>query len=152
MRIGIPGDHRAILNDERLFRLLKHFLKVGDPDPFYNPVLDYVVVPRWNLEVELELDAEERSETWQLIVSEDGKQHEHSVTAITPGSQNKSLCSIRSTLFNLETLKKRASLSLSLSHKVCTKERINVASFICSLILVFLAAVERSFSKIKTNI
>jgi pimeloyl-ACP methyl ester carboxylesterase len=88
MRIGIPGDHRGILNDERLFRLLKHFLKVGDPDPFYNPVLDFVVLPRWNVEVELELDAEERSETWQLIVSEDGKQHDHCVTAITPGLQN----------------------------------------------------------------
>jgi hypothetical protein len=44
-RIGIPGDHRAVLNDERLFRILKHWLKVGDLDPFYDPANDYVVIP-----------------------------------------------------------------------------------------------------------
>ncbi|CAM6085175.1 unnamed protein product [Calypogeia fissa] len=44
-RVGIPGDHRAILNDERLFRILKHWLKVGDPDPFYDPLNDYVILP-----------------------------------------------------------------------------------------------------------
>lgn len=44
-RVGIPGDHRGILNDDRLFRILKHWLKAGEPDPFYNPINDYVILP-----------------------------------------------------------------------------------------------------------
>jgi len=96
LRIGIPGDHRGMLNDERLFRLLKHFLKVGDPDPFYNPVWDFVFVPRSNLEFELDHPSigsvEERSETWHLIVCEDGQNgkhftetQEHCVATVTAG-------------------------------------------------------------------
>lgn len=99
LRIGIPGDHRGILKDERLFRLLKHFLKVGDPDPFYNPVWDFVFVPRLrNLESKLDRPSiggveEAISETWHLIVSEDWQKNckhyteteEHCVTSITTG-------------------------------------------------------------------
>ncbi|EFJ17895.1 hypothetical protein SELMODRAFT_113667 [Selaginella moellendorffii] len=44
-RVGIPGDHRGILLEERLFRVVKHWLKAGEPDPFYNPINDYVVIP-----------------------------------------------------------------------------------------------------------
>lgn len=50
-RIGIPGDHRCILNDDRLFRILKHFLKAGDPDPNYDPVIDFVLVTRFDSEL-----------------------------------------------------------------------------------------------------
>lgn len=50
LRIGIPGDHRCILNDDRLFRILKHLLKAGDPDPNYDPVIDFVVVTRFDSE------------------------------------------------------------------------------------------------------
>lgn len=83
LRIGIPGDHRGILNDERLFRLLKHFLRVGDPDPCYDPVWDFVFIPRPSLEVELDdhpacISVVEESETWQFVVSEDGHTGKHS--------------------------------------------------------------------------
>ncbi|KAH9318790.1 hypothetical protein KI387_020559, partial [Taxus chinensis] len=44
-RIGVPGDHRGLICDERVFRILKHWLKAGEPDPFYDPVTDYVVLP-----------------------------------------------------------------------------------------------------------
>lgn len=80
LRIGIPGDHRGILNDDRLFRLLKHFLKVGDPDPFYNPVWDFVFVPRLsNLELELDHPSigDRVEEDWHLIVSENGQNGKH---------------------------------------------------------------------------
>ena len=97
MRIGIPGDHRAILNDKRLFTLLKHFLNVGDPDPMYDPVWDFVVVPR--PEVEVQRDdypsigvVEEESEVWQFVVSDDAQTgmqsrelQEHCVATVTTG-------------------------------------------------------------------
>lgn len=44
-RVGIPGEHRGILCDRHLFRILKHWLNAGDPDPFYNPLNDYVILP-----------------------------------------------------------------------------------------------------------
>lgn len=44
-RVGIPGEHRGILCDPHLFRILRHWLKAGDPDPFYNPLNDYVILP-----------------------------------------------------------------------------------------------------------
>eukprot|EP01018_Ginkgo_biloba_P009195 Gb_22984 [translate_table: standard] len=44
-RIGVPGDHRGLICDERVFRILKHWLKVGDPDPFYDPANDFVILP-----------------------------------------------------------------------------------------------------------
>lgn len=82
LRIGIPGDHRGILNDDRLFRLLKHFLRVGDPDPLYDPVCDFVLIPRPTLEVELHgrpsIDGVEECEAWQLIDSDDGHTDTHS--------------------------------------------------------------------------
>ncbi|KAF3595153.1 hypothetical protein DY000_02026934 [Brassica cretica] len=44
-RVGLPGEHRGILNDHRVFRMLKQWLNVGEPDPFYNPINDYVILP-----------------------------------------------------------------------------------------------------------
>lgn len=44
-RVGIPGEHRGILCEPHLFRILKHWIKAGDPDPFYNPLNDYVILP-----------------------------------------------------------------------------------------------------------
>ncbi|XP_010449293.1 PREDICTED: lecithin-cholesterol acyltransferase-like 4 [Camelina sativa] len=44
-RVGVPGEHRGILNDHRVFRMLKKWLNVGEPDPFYNPINDYVILP-----------------------------------------------------------------------------------------------------------
>ncbi|KAL0363734.1 UNVERIFIED_CONTAM: Lecithin-cholesterol acyltransferase-like 4 [Sesamum calycinum] len=43
-RVGVPGDHRGILCDRHVFRILKHWLK-ADHDPFYNPLNDYVILP-----------------------------------------------------------------------------------------------------------
>ncbi|GER43254.1 histidine triad nucleotide-binding protein [Striga asiatica] len=43
-RVGVPGDHRGILCDLHVFRILKHWLK-ADHDPFYNPLNDYVILP-----------------------------------------------------------------------------------------------------------
>ncbi|KAL8507440.1 hypothetical protein ACS0TY_018111 [Phlomoides rotata] len=43
-RVGVPGDHRGILCDRHVFRILKHWLK-ADHDPLYNPVNDYVILP-----------------------------------------------------------------------------------------------------------
>ncbi|CAK9167347.1 unnamed protein product [Ilex paraguariensis] len=43
-RVGIPGEHRGILCDHHLFRILRHWLK-ADHDPFYNPLNDYVILP-----------------------------------------------------------------------------------------------------------
>jgi hypothetical protein len=51
-RLGIPGDHRGILMDERFFRVMKHWLKAGDPDPFYNPYTDFVILPAKEFEIE----------------------------------------------------------------------------------------------------
>ncbi|XP_057797019.1 lecithin-cholesterol acyltransferase-like 4 [Salvia miltiorrhiza] len=43
-RVGVPGDHRGILCERHVFRILKHWLR-ADHDPFYNPVNDYVILP-----------------------------------------------------------------------------------------------------------
>lgn len=47
-RVGIPGDHRGMLSEERLFRILKQWLNAGDADPFYDPILDFVILPTIN--------------------------------------------------------------------------------------------------------
>ncbi|KAE8674205.1 cytochrome c6 [Hibiscus syriacus] len=44
-RVGVPGEHRGILCEPHVFQILKHWLKAGNPDPFYNPVNDYVILP-----------------------------------------------------------------------------------------------------------
>ncbi|RWW78567.1 hypothetical protein BHE74_00013213 [Ensete ventricosum] len=44
-RVGVPADHRGIICDRHVFRILKHWLKAGEPDPFYNPLNDYVILP-----------------------------------------------------------------------------------------------------------
>ncbi|OVA02163.1 Lecithin:cholesterol/phospholipid:diacylglycerol acyltransferase [Macleaya cordata] len=44
-RVGVPGDHRGIICDRHVFRILKHWLRAGDLDPFYNPLNDYVILP-----------------------------------------------------------------------------------------------------------
>ena len=36
--------------DDRFFRVIKHWLKAGDADPFYDPASDYVMVPRKGFE------------------------------------------------------------------------------------------------------
>ncbi|KAJ6793328.1 lecithin-cholesterol acyltransferase-like 4 [Iris pallida] len=44
-RVGVAADHRGIVCDRHVFRVLKHWLNAGEPDPFYDPLNDYVILP-----------------------------------------------------------------------------------------------------------
>lgn len=44
-RVGVPAEHRGILSDHHVFRILKHWLKAGQLDPFYDPLNDFVILP-----------------------------------------------------------------------------------------------------------
>ncbi|KAF9594096.1 hypothetical protein IFM89_027387 [Coptis chinensis] len=44
-RVGVHGDHRGIICNRHVFQILQHWLRAGDPDPFYDPVNDYVILP-----------------------------------------------------------------------------------------------------------
>jgi len=71
-RIGVPGEHRGILCDHHVFRILKHWLK-ADSDPYYNPVNDYVILPTtFEMESHKEkgLQVTSLKEEWEII-SED---------------------------------------------------------------------------------
>lgn len=80
-RVGVPGEHRGILSDHHLFRILKHWLK-ADSDPFYNPMNDYVILPT---AVEMERHKENGfqftslKEEWEII-SEEQDDHDNMVT------------------------------------------------------------------------
>ncbi|XVF40049.1 hypothetical protein PTKIN_Ptkin01aG0081300 [Pterospermum kingtungense] len=72
-RVGVPGEHRGILCEPHVFRILKHWLRAGDPDPFYNPINDYVILPTaFDMETHHEkgLQVTSLKEEWE-IVSED---------------------------------------------------------------------------------
>lgn len=43
--VGVPGEHRALLNDPRVYRLLQFFLRIGPYDELYDPYTDCVLVP-----------------------------------------------------------------------------------------------------------
>ncbi|KVH92020.1 Lecithin:cholesterol/phospholipid:diacylglycerol acyltransferase [Cynara cardunculus var. scolymus] len=77
-RVGIPGDHRGILKDKHLFRIVKHWLK-ADHDPFYNPVNDYVILPTlFELKKHHEKGVEVTSlkEEWEFV-SKDQDENNH---------------------------------------------------------------------------
>lgn len=69
----MPGEHRGILCEHHVFRILKHWLKAGEIDPYYNPLNDYVILPT---AFEMEKHQEEGiqvtslKEEWEII-SED---------------------------------------------------------------------------------
>lgn len=71
-RVGVPADHRGIICDRHVFRILEHWLKAGEPDPFYNPLNDYVILPT---AFEIERHSEENKEVasvkeeWEIISS-----------------------------------------------------------------------------------
>lgn len=80
-RVGVPGEHRGILCDHHVFRILKHWLKAGDPDPYYNPINDYVILPTaFEMEKHKEngLQFTSLKEEWE-IVSEDQDNHDNTV-------------------------------------------------------------------------
>lgn len=69
-RIGVPGEHRGILAEPHVFRILKHWLKAGDPDPYYNPLNDYVILPTaFEMERHKErgLQVTSLKEEWEII-------------------------------------------------------------------------------------
>jgi len=69
-RVGVPGEHRGILREPHVFRLVKHWLKVGVPDPFYNPLNDFVILPTaFEIERYKENGVEVASlkEEWEII-------------------------------------------------------------------------------------
>ncbi|GKV36873.1 hypothetical protein SLEP1_g44959 [Rubroshorea leprosula] len=71
-RVGVPGEHRGILSDHHVFRILKHWLK-ADPDPYYNPLNDFVILPTaFEMESHQEkgLQVTSLKEEWEII-SED---------------------------------------------------------------------------------
>nr|XP_011460469.1 PREDICTED: lecithin-cholesterol acyltransferase-like 4 isoform X1 [Fragaria vesca subsp. vesca] len=68
-RVGVPGEHRGILCEHHVFRILKHWLK-ADHDPYYNPLNDYVVLPTaFEMEKHKEKGFEVTSlkEEWEII-------------------------------------------------------------------------------------
>ncbi|RDX64760.1 Lecithin-cholesterol acyltransferase-like 4 [Mucuna pruriens] len=76
-RVGVPGEHRGILCQPHVFRLLKHWLKVGDSDPFYNPINDYVILPTaFEMERHKEKGVEVASlkEEWEIISTDQDDQ------------------------------------------------------------------------------
>ncbi|XP_021751330.1 lecithin-cholesterol acyltransferase-like 4 [Chenopodium quinoa] len=69
-RVGVPGEHRGILSDHHVFRILKHWLNAGEPDPFYDPLNDYVILPtEFEIERVMEkcLHVTTLQEEWEII-------------------------------------------------------------------------------------
>jgi hypothetical protein len=56
--------------DDRFFRVIKHWLKAGDVDPFYDPASDYVMVPRKGFE--FDSYTEESVAVTTILKSDDG--------------------------------------------------------------------------------
>ncbi|PAN40086.1 hypothetical protein PAHAL_7G290800 [Panicum hallii] len=75
-RVGVAADHRGIVCSHHVFRIVQHWLHAGEPDPFYNPLNDYVILPT---AYEIEKHHEKRgdltsvSEDWEIISPSDGK-------------------------------------------------------------------------------
>lgn len=72
-RVGVPGEHRGILCDKHVFRILKHWLK-ADHDPYYNPINDYVILPTcFEIEKHKEkgLQVTSLKEEWELVTNDD---------------------------------------------------------------------------------
>lgn len=73
--MGVPGEHRGILCDHHVFRILKHWLN-ADSDPYYNPVNDYVILP---MTFEMESHQEKGmtvtslKEEWEIISSDENE-------------------------------------------------------------------------------
>ncbi|KAG1347651.1 putative Lecithin-cholesterol acyltransferase-like 4 [Cocos nucifera] len=62
-RVGVPADHRGIICNRHVFRILKHWLKAGERDPYYNPLNDYVIIPT-------AFELERHNEEWDLVSSD----------------------------------------------------------------------------------
>ena len=74
-RVGVPGEHRGILCEHHVFRILKHWLK-ADHDPYYNPLNDYVILPTaFEMEKHKEkgLEVASLKEEWEIITDDNPK-------------------------------------------------------------------------------
>lgn len=72
-RIGVPGEHRGILSDSHVFRILKHWLN-AEADPYYDPLNDYVILPTaFEMETHQEkgLQVTSLKEEWEIISEEE---------------------------------------------------------------------------------
>lgn len=73
-RVGVAADHRGIVCDRHVFRIVQHWLHAGEPDPFYDPLNDYVILPT---AFETEKHHEKRGEVtsvredWEIISPSD---------------------------------------------------------------------------------
>ncbi|KAM1007993.1 hypothetical protein EV1_004439 [Malus domestica] len=82
-RVGVPGEHRGILCEHHVFRILKHWLK-ADHDPYYNPVNDYVILPTaFEMEKHKEkgLEVTSLKEEWEIISECQDADHKNSHSA-----------------------------------------------------------------------
>ncbi|ERN14907.1 hypothetical protein AMTRI_Chr02g213400 [Amborella trichopoda] len=73
-RIAVPGDHRGLVCDPHVFRIIKHYLKIGYPDPYYNPINDYVILPTSTEYAKLDEDGLQITavkEHWEFISGDD---------------------------------------------------------------------------------
>jgi phospholipase A1 len=74
-RIGVPADHRGIICNRHVFRILKHWLKAGEPDPFYNPLNDFVILPTafeaGDHNEDTDIHVTSVKEDWQLLSQND---------------------------------------------------------------------------------
>lgn len=80
-RIGVAGEHRGLLSDHHVFRILKHWLKAGDPDPYYNPINDYVILPSYFETERLRMDkgsflVTSVKEEWEIISKDQDDEQE----------------------------------------------------------------------------
>ncbi|KAJ0794778.1 putative phospholipase A(1) [Helianthus annuus] len=87
-RVGILGEHRGILCDKHLFRIVKHWLK-ADHDPFYNPVNDYVILPTL-FEIERHHDNKGKEvtslkEEWEIVSEDESEAMVGSISASCVG-------------------------------------------------------------------
>ncbi|PPR85732.1 hypothetical protein GOBAR_AA34962 [Gossypium barbadense] len=72
-RVAVPGEHRGILCEPHVFRILKHWLRAGEPDPFYNPINDYVILPTaFEMESHHEkgLQVTSLKEEWEIVTKD----------------------------------------------------------------------------------
>ncbi|CAB4276731.1 unnamed protein product [Prunus armeniaca] len=82
-RVGVPGEHRGILCEHHVFRILKCWLK-ADHDPFYNPLNDYVILPTaFEMEKHKDKGVEVTSlkEEWEIISQDQDHDHDDKVAA-----------------------------------------------------------------------
>lgn len=70
-RIGVSADHRGILCEPYVFRILGHWLKAGQYDPFYNPLIDFVILPTAFDKLRESTQIPPLKDEWEIVSSDD---------------------------------------------------------------------------------